>query len=80
MVSAGSGRGGEMAKYRVVQPWGPGKGRQATLQSEHRTIAEAFAAIDAMRAQMTRTGTPTEAIELIVVDDDGRQVRRPTSH
>ena len=69
-----------MAKYRVMHPWGPDKGRQATLQSEHATIAEAFAAIDAIRAQMARTGAPTDAIELIVVDEDGRQVPRPGSH
>jgi len=35
-----------MAKYRVMHPWGPNKGRQATLQSEHSTIADAFAAIE----------------------------------
>ena len=72
-----------MAKYRVVHPWGPGKGRQATLQSEHATIAEAFAAIDAMRAQVARTGAPPDAIELIVmivVDEDGRVVARPSTH
>jgi hypothetical protein len=46
-----------MAKYRVVHPWGPDKGRQATLQSEHDTITGAFAAIDAMRARLVRTGT-----------------------
>ena len=69
-----------MAKYRVVQPWGPDKGRQATLQSEHATVAEAFAALDAMAAQAVRTGAPSNAIELIVVDDTGRQVGRPNRH
>jgi hypothetical protein len=63
-----------------MHPWGPDKGRQATLQSEHATIAEASAAIDAMRAQMARTGAPTDAIELVVVDEDGRQVARPGTH
>ena len=38
-------------KYRVVQRWGPCKGRQATLISEHATVAEAFAAIDRLTAQ-----------------------------
>lgn len=66
--------------YRVVQPWGSDKGRQSTLQSEHATIAEAFAALDAMAAQMRRTGAPSDAITLVVVDDDGRQVARPSSH
>jgi hypothetical protein len=65
-----------MAKYRVVQPWGPDKGRQATLQSEHSTVAEAFAALDAISAALARTGAPSDAIELVVVDDDGRPVGR----
>ena len=69
-----------MAKYRVVQPWGPDKGRQASVLSEHATIDEAFAAIDALCAQMVRTGAPSDAIELIVVDGDGRQVARSSSH
>jgi hypothetical protein len=69
-----------MAKYRVVQPWGPDRGRQASIQSEHATLAEAFAAIDALSGQMVRTGAPSDAIELIVVDDDGRQVPRPGTH
>ena len=69
-----------MAKYRVVQPWGPDKGRQATFQSEHATVAEAFAALDALSAEMVRTGAPSDAIELIVVDDDGRPVTRSSRH
>jgi hypothetical protein len=69
-----------MAKYRVVQPWRSDKGRQATLQSEHATVAEAFAALDAISAAMARTGAPSDAIELIVVDNGGRPVARPGSH
>jgi hypothetical protein len=65
-----------MAKYRVVQPWGPDKGRQVTLQSEHATVAEAFAALDAISAAMARTGAPSDALELLVVDDDGRLMGR----
>ena len=68
-----------MAKYRVVQPWGSDKGRQATLQSEHATVAEAFAALDAISVKMMRTGTPSNAIESVVVDENGRQVERPDS-
>ena len=64
------------AKFRVMHPWGPDKGRQGTLQSEHATIAEAFAAIDAMVAQTVRTGTPTDALELVVVDERGNLVSR----
>ncbi len=62
---------------RVVQPWGPHKGRQATLMSEHHTVAAAFAEIDRLSAEMVRTGAPSDAIELVVVDADDRLVRRP---
>jgi hypothetical protein len=37
----------------------------------------ACAAIDAMAERMQRTGAPTEAIELVVVDDRDQIVRRP---
>jgi hypothetical protein len=63
-----------MTRFRVVQPWGPDKGRQASVQSEHATAAEAFAALDATSAAMARTGAPADAIELIVVDEHGRQL------
>jgi hypothetical protein len=33
-----------------------------------------------MRAQIVRTGAPSDTIELIVIDQDGRQVVRPGSH
>jgi hypothetical protein len=69
-----------MTKYRVEQPWGPDKGRQATLQGEYSTVEEAFAALDSVSAAMARTGAPSDAIELIVVDEGGRQVARPSRH
>ena len=69
-----------MTTFRVVQPWGPDKARQATLQSEHAAVGEAFAALDAISGKMMRTGTPSNAIELVVVDENGRQVERPDSH
>jgi hypothetical protein len=69
-----------MAKYCVVQPWGPDKGRQATLQSEHAAVAKAFAAIDALSAQMVRTGAPSDAIELVVVNESGEVLPRPDTH
>jgi hypothetical protein len=59
---------------------GPDKGRQAALQSQHDTITEAFAAIDAMRARIVRTGAPGDAIELVVVDEAGNVVPRPVTH
>jgi len=64
----------------VQHPWGPDKGRQAILQSEHATVAEAFAALDAMSAQMVRTGAPSDAIALVVVDEFGDVVLRPATH
>ena len=63
--------------FRVVQPWGPNKGRQATVQGEYATVAEAFAALDALSARMARTGAPSEAIELVVVDAYGEVLLRP---
>lgn len=61
-------------RYRIVKPWGPA--RQATLLSEHDTAREAFQEIDRLAAQMARTGAPSDAVELIVVDRDDRVVRR----
>jgi hypothetical protein len=66
--------------FRVVQPWGPNRAVEATLISEHATAAEAFAEIDRLSTQMVRTGAPSNAIELIVVDAAGRIVSRPEVH
>ena len=63
--------------YRIVQPYGRDKAREATIISEHSTATEAFAEIDRLPAQMIRTGAPGDAIELLVVDDAGRIVQRP---
>jgi hypothetical protein len=65
--------------FKVVQPWGPDKAHQATIVSEHSTIGEAFAAIDGLSAQMVRTGAPSNAVEVLVVDADGSVIRRPRS-
>jgi hypothetical protein len=66
--------------YRVVQPWGRDKARQATVVSEHHTPKAAFSAIDRVAALAARTGTSTDHLELLVVDDQGRIVRRPDAH
>jgi len=66
-------------KFRVVQPWGPDKGRQSTVQSEHKTVAEAFAALDVVATDMEQSGVPGDAIELVVVDEHGRVVPRPNT-
>jgi hypothetical protein len=66
-------------RYRVVQPWGKNRAVQATLVSEHASAAEAFAAIDALAERMVRTGAQSDAVELIVVEDDNQIVERRTS-
>ncbi len=47
------------------------------MLSQHVTVAEAFAELDRLSAQMVRTGAPSDAVELIVVDQDDRIVKRP---
>lgn len=66
--------------FRVVQPRDPDKGREATLISEHETAAEAFAEIDRLASEMLRTGAPSHAVELIVVDAADQMVPRPGAH
>ena len=63
-----------------MQPWGPHKGRQAELISEHQSVAAAFAEIDRLSAEMVRTGAPSDAIELVVVDAADQIVPRPDTH
>jgi hypothetical protein len=62
--------------YRVVQPYGA-KPEEWTVQSEHATVGQAFAVIDSLTARMVRTGAPSDAIELIVVNEHGERVERP---
>ena len=69
-----------MKRYRVVQPYGRDKARESTVISEHATASEAFAEIDRLRAQMVRTGAPSNYVEFIVVDDAGQIVQRPGAH
>ena len=66
--------------FRLVQPWGHDKARQATLQSEHPTIGEAFEQMDRLAEQMGRTGVPSDAVGLIVGDADDEIVARPRFH
>lgn len=64
--------------FVVVQSYGPRRD-EWTQQSEHRTLEGAFAAIDALRAKMVKTGAPPDAIELIVVNQFGVRISRPQS-
>jgi len=66
--------------FRVMQPWGPDKARQATRISEHATAAEVVAKIDRLSAQMVRTGAPRDAVALVVADASGRIVQRSDAH
>ena len=63
--------------FRIVKPWGPDKVLQGTVISEHATAAEAFREIDRRSSEMARTGAPSDAVELLVVDATGRPVSRP---
>ena len=66
--------------FRLIQPWGPDKGRQGTIQSEHATVAEAFAALDRVGMEMVLAGVPGDAIELVVADEQGDVIPRPGTH
>jgi hypothetical protein len=65
--------------YHVVQPYGVRVG-EWTLLSEHESAQEAFAAIDRLSERMLRTGAPSDAIEVMVVDEQGVTVARPGVH
>ena len=64
-------------RYRIVQPSGHDKASPSTVVRERDTIESAFAEIDSMAAQMLKVGSPSDAIELMMVDETGRIVRRP---
>ena len=63
-------------RFFVVQPYGRDEARDATIVYEARTAEEAFAEIDRLASQMVRTGAPSDAVELLVVDQDSRIIRR----
>jgi hypothetical protein len=65
--------------FRVVQPWGSDNGRQGSIQSEHNTVDEAFAALDRVAAEIAQTAAPSDAIELIVVDEQDNVIQRPNT-
>ena len=69
-----------VSTFRLIQPWGPDKGRQGTIQSEHATVAEAFAALDRFAMEMMQAGVPSDAIELVVTDEQGDVIPRPGTH
>lgn len=66
-------------KFCVVQPWGPDKAKQATVVEEHPTAEAAFAAIDRMAFRAVSHGAPSDYVELVVVNGEGKIVQRPES-
>ena len=63
--------------YRIVQPWGKDRTREATEISVWPIITDAFAEIDRYAARVKTSHLPGDHLELLVVDDDGHEVRRP---
>jgi hypothetical protein len=68
------------APFRIVQPWGANKARDATTISEHETADEAFGELDRWAEELVRQGFPADLIEMVVVDSVGRLVPRPDRH
>ena len=65
--------------FRVVQLWGPDNARQGTVQSEHKTLLAAFAALDSIATDVAQTVVSGDAIEVVVVDEQN-VVARPGTH
>jgi hypothetical protein len=63
--------------FLVVQPYGRDRAHEATVIKVCPTVEAAFRALDAISERMQRTGAPSDAVELIVVDSARQQVRRP---
>ena len=66
--------------FRVVQTSGPDAARQRAVLSEHVTAAAAFAEAARVWQQRVRAGSGSEAVEVLVVDDQDRIVSRPDAH
>ncbi len=62
--------------YSIVQPWGRDRYRQATVQSVHDTVDDAYARLDAIAEKLQRDGAPRDYLELYVVDEQRQPVRR----
>jgi hypothetical protein len=66
--------------YRVVQPWGKDRTREATEVFTCATLGEAYAEVDRYGAHVKTRNVPGDHLELLVVDEDGREVARPGTH
>ena len=50
--------------FYLVQPWGRDRYRQATVQSIHATVDDAYARLDAIAEKLQRNGAPPDYVEL----------------
>ena len=60
--------------FYLVQPWGRDRYRQATVQSIHDTVEDAYARLDAIAEKLQRDGAPPDYLELYVVDEQRQPV------
>ena len=63
--------------FYLVQPWGRDRYRQATVQSIHDTVEDAYARLDAIAEKLQRDGAPPDYLELYVVDEQRQPVVWP---
>ena len=68
-------------KFYLIQPWQQDPQRKyehkGQTLSEHRTVEEAYTALDAIYDRLHHEGLPLATLELYVVGDDNRPVARP---
>ena len=57
--------------------WPPIRDTQATVQSIHDTVDDAYARLDAIAEKLQREGAPPDYLELYVVDEQRQPVTRP---
>jgi hypothetical protein len=64
--------------FRVIQRWGPNLARHSTVLGEYSKRAIAFADLDQRIALLVEAGAVADALQMLVIDRDGRQVQRPS--
>jgi hypothetical protein len=69
--------GEESGPFRVIQRWGPNLARHSTVLGEYGKRVAAFADMDRRVATHVEAGLAAGALQLLVVDGDGRPVQRP---
>ncbi len=62
--------------FYLVQPGGRDRYRQATVQSIHDTVDDAYARLVAIAETLQRDGAPPDYLELYVVDEQRQPVTR----